>query len=99
MLYAIINQEAEDSLAGRKAHRPAHLARLQQLNDEGRLILAGPHPAVDSEDPGNAGFTGSLIVGEFDSLLDAETWAAADPFIVHGVYAHATVKPFKKVLP
>lgn len=99
MLYAIMNQEAEDTLAGRKVHRPEHLARLHALHEEGRLVLAGPHPAVDSEEPGNAGFTGSLIVAEFESLLAAETWAAADPFIEHGIYAHATVKPFKRVLP
>lgn len=79
--------------------RPAHIKRLQELQDQGRLILAGPHPAVDSEDPGAAGFTGSLIVAEFNSLQDARQWAEADPYIEAGVYAKVIVKPFKKVFP
>ena len=99
MLYAIISQDAEDSLTRRLTARPAHLARLQALQDHGRLLLAGPHPAIDSENPGNAGFTGSLIVAEFDSLNDAQQWADTDPYIDAGVYAHVTVKPFKKVFP
>lgn len=79
--------------------RAAHVARLQQLQDEGRLLLAGPYPAVDSNDPGPAGFTGSLIVAEFDSLEDAQTWAKADPYVEAGVFASVNVKPFRKVLP
>lgn len=99
MLYAIISQDIEDSLTKRLAARPAHLARLQDLQDKGRLLLAGPHPAIDSENPGDAGFTGSLVVAEFDSLNDAQQWADTDPYIDAGVYAHVTVKPFKKVFP
>jgi uncharacterized protein YciI len=99
MLYAIISQDAADSLSKRMATRPAHVERLEQLRDEGRLILAGPHPAIDSEDPGPAGFTGSLVVAEFDSLEDAMQWADADPYLTAGVYERITVKPFKKVLP
>ena len=99
MLYAIISQDAADSLSKRMATRPAHVERLEQLLDEGRLILAGPHPAIDSEDPGPAGFTGSLVVAEFDSLEDARQWADADPYLTAGVYERITVKPFKKVLP
>jgi len=99
MLYAIIATDVPGSLDDRLAARPAHLARLEQLKAEGRLILAGPHPAVDSNDPGAAGFSGSLIVAEFDSLQAAETWAAADPYQAAGVYADVLVKPFKKVLP
>jgi uncharacterized protein YciI len=99
MLYAIISQDAADSLSKRMATRPAHVERLEQLRDEGRLILAGPHPAIDSEDPGPAGFTGSLVVAEFDSLEDARQWADADPYLTAGVYERITVKPFKKVLP
>jgi len=99
MLYAIIATDVSGSLDNRLAARPAHLARLEQLKNEGRLILAGPHPAVDSNDPGAAGFSGSLIVAEFDSLQAAETWAAADPYQAAGVYANVLVKPFKKVLP
>lgn len=79
--------------------RPAHIKRLQELQDHGRLVLAGPHPAIDSENPGDAGFTGSLIVAEFKSLLDARQWAEADPYIEAGVYAKVIVKPFKKVFP
>lgn len=99
MLYAIISQDIEDSLARRLAARPAHLERLHALQDQGRLILAGPHPAIDSENPGEAGFTGSLVIAEFDSLNDAQQWAETDPYIDAGVYAHVTVKPFKKVFP
>lgn len=99
MLYAIIAEDVENSLQDRLAARPAHLERLVALQDEGRLILAGPHPAIDSEDPGEAGFTGSLVVAEFESLEAARTWADADPYVAAGVYAHVTVKPYKKVFP
>lgn len=99
MWYAIISQDVENSLDKRLSARPAHLERLQTLKSEGRLLIAGPHPAIDSEDPGNAGFTGSLVVAEFDSLAAAQTWADADPYIDAGVYQQVTVKPFKKVLP
>lgn len=99
MYYAIISEDIEDSLELRLKTRPAHLERLQQLKHEGRLLLAGPHPAIDSEDPGAAGFIGSLVVAEFPSLEEAESWAAADPYMDAGVYANVTVKPFKKVLP
>ena len=99
MLYAIIAQDNDNSLELRLASRPAHLERLQQLKDEGRLILAGPHPAIDSEDPGPAGFSGSLIIAEFISLEDARQWADADPYVAAGVYQSVTVKPFKKVFP
>jgi len=99
MLYAIIAQDIENSLEKRLAARPAHLERLQQLKQQGRLILAGPHPAIDSEDPGPAGFSGSLIVAEFPSLEEARQWADADPYIAAGVYQSVDIKPFKKVLP
>lgn len=99
MLYAIISQDVEDSLQKRLSVRPAHIERLQQLKQNGTLILAGPHPAIDSEDAGCAGFTGSLIIAEFVSLEAAQQWADADPYIAAGVYASVTVKPFKKVLP
>ncbi|MFZ6046399.1 YciI family protein [Pseudomonas sp. CR3202] len=99
MLYAIIATDVAGSLENRLAARPAHLARLEQLKAEGRLVLAGPHPAVDSNDPGSAGFTGSLIVAEFESLEAARAWADADPYRAAGVYAEVVVKPFKKVLP
>lgn len=99
MLYAIISQDVTDSLEKRLGVRPAHVERLKQLQNKGRLILAGPHPAIDSDDPGAAGFTGSLIVAEFESLQAAQEWADADPYIDAGVYEHVTVKPFKKVLP
>ena len=99
MLYAIISEDQPGSLKLRLAARPAHLERLQSLQAEGRLLLAGPHPAIDSTDPGEAGFTGSLVVAEFPSLDDAQTWADADPYVAAGVYAQVTVKPFKKVLP
>jgi uncharacterized protein YciI len=99
MLYAIIAEDAANSLETRLATRPAHLERLQALLAEGRLILAGPHPAIDTEDPGAAGFSGSLVVAEFSSLEDAEAWAADDPYQHAGVYASVTVKPLKKVFP
>ena len=99
MLYAIFGQDIPDSLGKRKAARPAHLERLRTLQDEGRLLLAGPFPAVDATDPGTAGFTGSLIVAEFASLEAAETWAGADPYVAAGVYAQVAVRPFKKVFP
>ena len=99
MLYAIICEDVENSLDKRLAARPAHLQRLQDLIAEDRLIIAGPHPAIDSEDPGANGFTGSLIIAKFSSLQDAEKWAAEDPYIAAGVYAKTTIKPYKKVLP
>lgn len=99
MLYAIIAEDAPYSLETRLKTRSLHLARLEQLKSEGRLILAGPFPTIDSPDPGGAGFTGSLIVAEFTALEDAQTWAEADPYKEAGVYARVSVKPFKKVLP
>ena len=99
MLYAIIATDVENSLDKRLAVRPAHLERLHQLQAQGRLVLAGPHPAVDSNDPGAAGFSGSLIVAEFDSLSAAQAWAEVDPYVAAGVYAQVLVKPFKQVLP
>ena len=99
MLYAVIGEDIENSLKVRLETRPAHVDRLEILKSEGRLVLAGPHPAVDNEDPGEAGFTGSLIVAEFESLEAAQSWADADPYLAAGVYARVTVKPFKKVLP
>ena len=99
MLYAIISQDVENSLEKRLSVRPAHIERLQELKEQGRLILAGPHPAIDNNDPGPAGFTGSLIVAEFESLEAAQTLADNDPYIKAGVYDSVIVKPFKKVLP
>ena len=99
MLYAIISQDIENSLEARMSVRPAHLERLQALQNEGRLVLAGPHPALDTNNPGEAGFTGRLVVAEFNSLQDAQDWADADPYIDAGVYAHVIVKPFKQVFP
>lgn len=99
MLYAIISQDVPNSLERRLGARPDHLARLNALRDEGRLVLAGPHPAIDSPDPGEAGFTGSLVVAEFASQTAAQDWADADPYVAAGVYAEVIVKPFKKVLP
>lgn len=99
MWYAIISEDIENSIEKRLAARPDHLARVTALVDEGRLLIAGPHPVADSVDPGPAGFTGSLIVAEFDSLADAEAWADADPYVAAGVYAKVTVKPYIKVLP
>ncbi len=97
MYYAIISQDIENSLELRMKTRPDHIARLKELHAKGRVLLVGPHPAIDSEDPGEAGFTGSLIVAEFDSLEDATTWADADPYLAAGVYESVIVKPFKKV--
>ena len=97
MFYAVISQDVEGSLEKRMSVRADHIARLQALRDEGRMLIAGPHPAIDSEDPGPAGFTGSLIVAEFDSLEAAQTWADTDPYIAAGVYEKVVVKPFKKV--
>lgn len=99
MLYAIMATDVEDSAALRKANRDAHLQRLNELKDQGRLVLAGPHPAVDGADPGPAGFSGSLVIAEFPSLEEARHWASQDPYATGGVYADVTVKPFKKVLP
>lgn len=99
MLYAIIGEDHPNSLDNRLASRPAHLARLNLLQQEGRLVLAGPFPSIDSPDPGPAGFSGSLIVAEFDSLETAQAWADADPYVAAGVYAKVSIKPFKKVLP
>lgn len=97
MYYAIMSEDVEASLEKRKSARPDHIARLEALRDEGRLLTAGPHPLIDGEDPGSAGFSGSLIVAEFDSLEAAQEWADADPYIAAGVYAKVTVKPYKKV--
>lgn len=99
MLYALIGDDAPGTLERRLAARPAHLARLEQLQDEGRLILAGPCPAIDSPDPGPAGFAGSLIVAEFPSLADAQQWLCDDPYVKEGVFARTSVRAFKKVLP
>ena len=99
MWYAFICEDKPDTLEKRLAARADHLARLQALKDAGRLLIAGPHPAIDSEAPGSAGFTGSLVVAEFDSLEDAQNWADNDPYIAAGVYQKVTVKPYLKVLP
>jgi len=99
MLYAIVGEDVPNSLERRIAARPAHLARLNELQSNGRLILAGPFPAIDSIDPGPAGFSGSLIVAEFESLQAAQAWAEADPYVTAGVYAKVNINPFKKVLP
>lgn len=99
MLYAIQGTDSPDSLPGRIASRAAHLARVSALRDQGRLVLAGPHPTIDSSDPGNAGFSGSLIVAEFASLEDAETWVRADPYLQAGVWVDVRVKPFIQVMP
>ena len=99
MLFAIVSQDVENSLSLRKQARPAHIARLEALKEEGRLVLAGPNPAIESDDPGEAGFTGSVVIAEFNSLADAQSWADADPYVDAGVYASVSVKPFKKVLP
>lgn len=99
MWYAVISQDVDNSLPLRKVHRPDHLARLQKLADENRLLIAGPHPAVDSADPGESGFTGSLVVADFDSLQDAQAWADQDPYLLNGVYQDVIVKPYLKVLP
>ncbi len=99
MWYAVIAEDFPGTLDKRLEVRPRHLARLEQLKAEGRLLLAGPHPAIDNENPGPAGFTGSLVIAEFESLPAAESWAKADPYLEAGVYARVQVKPFKKVLP
>ncbi|ABO24127.1 YciI family protein [Shewanella loihica] len=99
MWYMISSQDVENSLEKRLQARPDHLARLQELSDEGRLMIAGPHPAIDSDNPGEAGFTGSLVVAEFDSLEAAQAWADQDPYVAAGVYQSVIVKPFKRVLP
>ena len=99
MLYAIISNDVSNSLSRRLPVRDAHIKRIKELQDNGRLFVAGPHPAIDNEDPGDAGFTGSLIIAEFDSLETATQWADQDPYVSAGVYADVTVKPFKKVLP
>jgi uncharacterized protein len=98
MYYAIISEDIEDSLEKRQSARPAHLDRLNNLADQQRLMLAGPHPAVDSMEPGDAGFSGSLVIAKFDSLEQAQAWADADPYVAAGVYSKVTVKPFKRVL-
>ena len=99
MWYAIISEDVEDSRSGRAEARPEHVARLQALAEEGRLLVAGPHPAIDAEDPGEAGFTGSLVIVDFPSLEDAQAWADDDPYVSAGVYDEVIVKPFKRVLP
>jgi len=99
MLYAIISEDVENSLEKRNTVRSEHLSRIQELKDKGKLVIAGPHPAIDSDDPGPSGFTGSLIIAEFDCLDDAEIWAKSDPFVKAGVYKNVSIKPFKKVLP
>jgi len=99
MWYAVLSEDVENSLERRSAARAAHLARLSALLDQGRLLLAGPHPAVDAEDPGSAGFSGSLVIAEFGSLEEAESWAQDDPYVGAGVYSRVVVKPFKRVLP
>ena len=99
MWYAILSEDVENSSDKRAAARPAHIDRLKELAAEGRLMVAGPHPAIDSEQPGDAGFSGSLVIASFGSLEEAEAWAAADPYVESGAYKNVTVKPFKKVLP
>lgn len=99
MWYAIIAEDQPGSLPARLAARPLHLERLEALKADGRLLLAGPHPAIDNDNPGEAGFTGSLVVAEFESLEAAQAWAEVDPYVAAGVYARVTVKPFRKVLP
>ncbi|MCF8149157.1 MAG: YciI family protein [Burkholderiaceae bacterium] len=99
MLYAIVGEDVPNSLEQRLASRPTHLARLLELEAAGRMVLAGPFPAIDSPDPGPAGYSGSLIVAEFDSLAEAQAWADADPYLAAGVYARVTVRPFRQALP
>ena len=99
MWYVIYSEDVENSLALRKQTRPAHLERIQTLVDQGRIMVAGPCPAIDSEDPGEAGFSGSVVIADFASLAEAQQWADTDPYMLAGVYARVTVKPFKKVLP
>ena len=99
MLYAVISEDVANSLDKRKSARPEHIQRLQDLQDKGRLVLAGPHPNIDTENPGAAGFSGSLVVAEFNSLGDAQQWANTDPYLLAGAYANVVVKPFKQVFP
>jgi uncharacterized protein YciI len=99
VLYAILSEDVADSLEKRKSARPAHLQRLQDLQNEGRLVLAGPHPAIDSNTPGESGFTGSLVIAEFSDLQNAKDWAKLDPYVNAGVYATVSVKPFKQIFP
>ena len=99
MWYSIVSEDVENSLALRSQARPQHLARLAILKEQGKLLVAGPHPAIDNVEPGEAGFTGSLIIAEFDSLDDAQDWADSDPYVEAGIYQSVIVKPFKKVLP
>lgn len=99
MFYSIVSQDVENSLELRKSARPAHIERLDQLKDQGRLLLAGPNPAIEANDPGEAGFTGSIVIAEFDNLQQAQEWADSDPYVAAGVYERVQVKPFKKVLP
>lgn len=99
MWYSIVSEDVENSLTLRSQSRPQHLARLADLKEQGRLLVAGPHPAIDHVEPGEAGFTGSLIIAEFNSLGDAQRWAESDPYMAAGVYQAVSVKPFKKVLP
>ena len=99
MLYSIVGTDVENSLQGRLAARPDHVARLKELVNQGRLVLAGPNPAIDSNDPGDAGFTGSIIIAEFNSLEDAQSWADQDPYLLTGVYGSVEVKPFNQALP
>ncbi len=99
MWYAIISEDVPNSLSKRQSVRPAHVERLKSLKNEGRLLVAGPHPAIDSEEPGDAGFTGSLVIADFASLAEAQAWADADPYIAAGVYQQVIVKPYLKVLP
>ena len=99
MWYAIISEDQPNSLENRLAARPDHLKRLTDLQDQGRLLVAGPHPMIDNDDPGLAGFSGSLVIAEFDNLAQAQAWADVDPYVSAGVYAKVVVKPFKKALP
>ena len=99
MLYSIVGIDRDNSLEARLSVRPDHVARLNALKEQGRLIIAGPNPAIDCEDPGDAGFSGSIIIAEFESLAEAQAWADADPYVASGAYASVSVKPFRKVLP
>ena len=99
MLYAILSEDVENSLEKRKSARPAHIQRLEDLQNQGRLVLAGPHPSIDSENPGDAGFSGSLVVAEFNNLTEAQNWANADPYLEARAYAKVIVKPFKQIFP
>lgn len=99
MYYAIISEDVANSLPLRQPARPAHLQRLQSLNDEGRLLIAGPHPSIDNDVPADAGFSGSLVIAQFESIKDAQEWADADPYVIAGVYQKVLVKPFKVVFP